>query len=115
MNTVDRIDLRLGYHETVAITRDEFNELRDCVELYDKMEDDISEASEKAHDEGQESGWDNCVREELQPLIDNIIALRECRDADRSTVEGRKLYAELDDAMADVIDMATDIERRLKL
>lgn len=108
------LEHRLGYHETVAITRDEFMELAMSDGLVDELEDSHSAALEKQYDTGHEDGFEACKTEEITPLLDQIWELLSCHDAPK-TAEGKKLRAELPEAFEDLRRMAEDMQKRLKL
>lgn len=108
------LETRLGYHETMAITRDEFMELAELDELADELEDLHGEALEKQYDTGHSDGFDACKTEELKPLLLQIQDLLYCHDAPK-TAEGKKLRAELPEAIEDLRNLADDIIKRLKI
>lgn len=109
--SMETIYVRLGYHECVVITRDEFNELRDLVEDGESLSDKYDEEIYKVEENGIKDGWESCQEEELKPLYQAALELLVCLEAP-ARLKLRKETPEAAQALRLLVD---DIERRLKL
>ncbi len=119
-NFIYQLKTRLGYRESMVITRDEFNELAENESLIDELEELHDEALKKETAEAETQGFDVCKDEELKPLLDNIVEFLACYDAadrfkESKLLEDKKLAAELPEAIEDIRNMVAGIEKRLKL